>query len=440
MRTSPRLRLGWSLTIFALAVPLAAQNHEAPPPNLPPGQEAPHWAVQVAAFADREGAAEESERLQKAGFPVLTDEFTPRVGRALTLLLVGPYPDWQAAEAVAAKLQGLGWPGYVRRYTASASAVARAVAPTRVPPAETRVEMAPRPAPTPGAPPEPAPSEPVAAERLAASKPAPSGAAEEGQAAPPAPEPPAETAVPFRPPEGSVIINLPSADSIPKGSLHFLVTHRFSEHEQGSTFHSFFGFFSGADVGLGASYAPVRGLEAGFVRGNSLEDWEVFAKYSVLSSPDNPLHAAVRIGGNIKGQKNFEDPASFFAQGVLALTIASRVRLTAVPTFSTQAVGQQDILPGHPRRKNVFNVPAALSIAITRSINLQGEVVPRREGSPGVGWIGAIEKTVLRHRFSFTVGNMRATTVDQYVAPDFGFSPTNNIYFGFNIVRLWKLN
>jgi len=240
-----------------------------------------------------------------------------------------------------------------------------------------------------------------------------------------------------QPPEGSVIINLPSADPIREGSLQLLINHRFSDPVQGSTLHSFFSFFSGTDVAVGLSYAPLRGLEAGFLRGQTLEDWEVFAKYGVLSSPDSPLHAAVRIGGDIKGQKDFADRASFFAQAVVAFTIAGRVRVSAVPTFSTQATGQQDSLGGL-RRANVLNVPLAISGRITRSINILGEFVPR-EDSPGAAWIAAIEKTVPRHRFSFSVGSLRDTTVDQYVASDFrGLSP-HNIYFGFNIIRQWKL-
>jgi hypothetical protein len=51
----------------------------------------------------------------------------------------------------------------------------------------------------------------------------------------------------------------------------------------------------------------------------------------------------------------------------------------------------------------------------------------------------AIEKTVLRHRFAFTVGNLRETTVDQYVAPNFAGLPREDYYLGFNLVRQWKL-
>ena len=245
-------------------------------------------------------------------------------------------------------------------------------------------------------------------------------------------------AAPVRAPEGSVIINLPSADTIGEGSLQFLINHRFSDPVQGSTLHSFFSFFSGASVGLGLSYAPIRNLEAGFFRGQTLEDWEIFAKYGLLASPGSPLHAAARIGGNIKGQKNFDDRASFFAQGIVAYTIGDRVRVSVVPTYSSRAAGLTDI-PGVPLRRNIFNVPVALSAAVTRTINVQGEVVPKTNVNPAIGWITAIEKTVPRHRFSFTVGTLRDSTVDQYVASDFRGLSTHNIYFGFNITRFWNL-
>jgi hypothetical protein len=248
--------------------------------------------------------------------------------------------------------------------------------------------------------------------------------------------PDADPEPPWRPPEGSVIITLPSADTNPSGSLQFLITHRFTEPVQDSDIHSFFSFFSPAKVSLGLSYTPVKGLEAGFLRAPDLEDYEVFAKYSVFAPADGPFHAAVRLGGDFRTARQLEDRSSFFAQAVLAFTIASRVRVSAVPTFSTRAVG-----PLQEARRNVFNVPFALTASITRSINVQAEAVPRFKGAQGMGWIAAVEKTLLRHRFAFTVGNIRATSVDQYInwQPDFFGQSAKDIYFGFNIVRLWKL-
>jgi hypothetical protein len=257
-----------------------------------------------------------------------------------------------------------------------------------------------------------------------------------------------------RPPEGSIIIDLPSAEVNGPNVLQLLITHRFSEPVSGSNIHSLFSFDSGADVNIGLSYVPLKNLEVALLRSRTLEDYELSAKYRFLSSPESPVGLAVRVGGDARTQstpslcETTPRPAacgyvdhrySFFVQVVGAVTFFSRVRLTAVPTFVSWSA-QQPFVVTNSVHENIFNVPVAAAIAVTRSINIQGEVVPRfaRAASGGVGWIVAIEKTVLRHRFSFTCGNVRPTTVDQYVGPDFLGRP-RDYFLGFNIVRQWKL-
>lgn len=241
---------------------------------------------------------------------------------------------------------------------------------------------------------------------------------------------------PARPPEGSFIINFPSADTPPPRTLQVHFTHRFSDPVQDSNIHNLFSFDSGAEVGIGLSYTPVKNLEIGFLRERTLEDYELSAKYAVLSDA-SPVHVAVRAGGDWRTSKTYyPERFTFFAQAVTSVFLFDRVRLSVLPTFVTKAAGQQFILP---IRDNVFNVLFAVSGAVTRTINVQGEVVPRRAQSPGAGWIVAIEKVLPKHRFSFTAGNMKSTTVDQYIAPDLAGRPRSNVYLGFNIIRQWKL-
>ena len=263
-----------------------------------------------------------------------------------------------------------------------------------------------------------------------------------------------EAAEPWKPPEGSIIINLPSAEVNALRNLQLHFTHRFSEPLNDSNFHDLFSFDSGADVGIGLSYVPVRDLEIGFLRYRSLEDWETWVKYRFLSAPASPVDAALRLGGDFRAQKtpdlcqesprppecSFADHKnSFFAQAIAGITFFGRVRVTVVPTYITYSAQQPFVVP-QSVHSDVFNVPFAVAIALTHSINVQAEIVPRRSSAQagGVGWITAIEKTLLRHRFAFTVGNIRPTTVDQYIGPDFGGKP-NNYYIGFNLTRLWKL-
>jgi hypothetical protein len=292
--------------------------------------------------------------------------------------------------------------------------------------------------------------------------------------------PPADEAEPkgrqLRPIEGHVIINLPSVDVPAAGTLTTWFTHRFRVPVQGSDIHDLFSLDDGADIGIGIGYAPIKNLDFSLYRSSSLalDPWEIAAKYRLLST--GPFGLSLRAGGDVRSERGLENRGSFFAQLILAFSWGDRLRITAVPTYVNKISGRpfayfppSSFPPPNDSSceetgfetfvcaglyRNVFNVPAALSVAVTHSITLHAEVTPRygKADSIGVGWIVAIEKTLLRHRFSFSAGNQRQTTVDQYVAsPPYWmrFDPVGNngkvegnkgIYFGFNIIRQWKLN
>jgi Membrane bound beta barrel domain (DUF5777) len=265
---------------------------------------------------------------------------------------------------------------------------------------------------------------------------------------------------PVPPPEGSIIINLPSAEVSSPATLTLLFTHRFSQPVQDSDIHSLFSFDSVADIKIGLVYSPLRNLEISLERDpahcfcglggaissatQGLEIYQLGAKYRLISF--GPVSFALRLGGDWRTARGLDNRTTFFAQAIAGVSIGPRIRITAIPTYVSKTSGQPKTFPV-ASYSDVFNVAGALSVALTRSINLHGEVLPRvaRGGARGVGWIASLEKTVLRHRFAFTVGNLRATTVDQYVASDFrqtraisNFAP-QDLYLGFNVVRQWKL-
>ena len=303
--------------------------------------------------------------------------------------------------------------------------------------------------------------------------------------APPSPEQaekPAETApaaadtgVRYLPIEGNVIINLPSVEVPREGTLSLLFTHRFIEAVQNaSPFHDLVSFDNGAAIGIGLGYTPLPHLDLAFYRSSeaSLDPWEIAAKYQFLSS--GPVGAAVRIGADVRSEVHLTDRTSVFVQGIVAYSIGSRFRITAVPTYVSKVNGVQRTYnpnftpPSFPPPddrscranqfggttctglyRHVFDIPVGVSVALTRSITVHGEIMPRlgRYDAPGVAWVASIEKSLLRHRFCFTAGNQRQTTVDQYAtglpwASQYTSEKVNGVkgvYLGFNIARQWKV-
>lgn len=243
---------------------------------------------------------------------------------------------------------------------------------------------------------------------------------------------------PPRAPEGSQIVNLPSIEVPANGTLGVRFTHRFSGPLNEADFHNFFTFDSSSSVGIGVSYSPLQSLELALDRSSSEDDYELSAKYRLLPIAEGrPFGVAVRVGGNGRTSEQVEgDRYAFFAQGIGSLALGPRIRLTAVPTYVSNTAFF----------RNAFNVPVGISIAITRTVNVHGEFYPEnrdfteRSGRrTRFGWIASVEKTVLRHRFAFTVGNLRSTNVDQYTASDFGGGLPRDASIGFNLVRLWKV-
>ncbi|PYQ34870.1 MAG: hypothetical protein DMF55_08595 [Acidobacteria bacterium] len=239
---------------------------------------------------------------------------------------------------------------------------------------------------------------------------------------------------PARPPEGSRIINLPSTEVPAGGTLGVLFVHRFKTPLGDSNARNLFSLDSGADDDFGVSYSPWNDLEVSLDRSSIEADYELAFKYRFLAmAPGRPIALALRVGGDADTKQDIEDRQAVFAQGIASLALGSRARITVVPTYVSNT----------SRFRNVFNVPMAVSLAITRSVNFQGEFVPKNRdyGASSYGWIVAFEKTVLRHRFSWTFGNLRTTTVDQYSASDpaGGRLSRRDVYMGFNIVRQWKL-
>jgi hypothetical protein len=283
-----------------------------------------------------------------------------------------------------------------------------------------------------------------------------------GETPEPAAAPSAEAAaeappLPYLPPEGSLVVNLPSDRTIGRGLLQFLVTHRFRDPVRGSDSHTLYSLDSGADFGLGFSWSPLEHAEISLYRSGIQDDYELAAKLALNKSDDvdRVFGAALRFGGDLRRDPllvtqtgallpDAKARSAFFAQAILTLHLWNdRIEVSAVPTYASRTFSE----------RRVFNVPVHAAVALSRGWNLQGEYAPPRSGHDGsiAQWTVGIEKVLFRHRFTLVVSNTTRSTVDQYLSGDFavdrirlqrqfetGFR-NNDWHIGFNLIRQFKI-
>jgi len=262
-----------------------------------------------------------------------------------------------------------------------------------------------------------------------------------------------KSARPWLAPEGTLVVNLPSDQTIGRGLLQFLVTHRFRGVVRGSNGHSLYSIDSGAVFGFGLAYSPIDRTEVSLYRSATQDDWELAAKYAFVPA-GKAFGAAIRAGGDDRRAPVVVTPSggqlddsrartSFFAQAILSVHLANnRVEISAVPTYSARTTAE----------RRAFNVPLHAAAALGRSWNLQGEYQFQRKSVPDSIdiWAIGVEKTLYRHRFSLVVSNSTTTTVDQSLSGDASVSfkrqrrtfengfRNNDWHIGFNLVRLFK--
>jgi hypothetical protein len=237
----------------------------------------------------------------------------------------------------------------------------------------------------------------------------------------------------WRPDYGTRFLQTQSPLVNDKGIFEVVFTHRFNQPVNEAGGNDLFGLDSGANIGIGVSWAPVSRFSAEVYRGSSGGDYEFAAKWAALvPTKELPLGVAVRAGANWLTKYELEDKLGGFGQLLVAWTFAERVTVAAAPTYSSNT----------PLFTDVFNVPLALQVKLGRGLYAGGEYVFRNrdlDGSVGQ-WSFAIEKAVYRHRFLVWIGNSAATTVDQMVGGDYAGGVTeSNIRLGFNISRQFQL-
>lgn len=245
-------------------------------------------------------------------------------------------------------------------------------------------------------------------------------------------------------PLGDVLLTLPTSHIPAAGAWESKFIHRFNQSiDEGEAFHSLFGLDSGAVVGIGLSYTPRRDFQVSIHRSNINDTYEVAGKYLMFQQARAiPFTAALRVGADLRTERDMEDRTSFFAQAIVSRQVGESLELFVIPTYVTNAGRAVSADATVALFKTAFNVPVGAAFRIRRGTSIVAEVIPPNGDLPDefnaeVGWAFGIKQAVGGHFFEILLTNNSTTSADQYTTSTFQGAPfsTGDLRLGFNIER-----
>lgn len=236
------------------------------------------------------------------------------------------------------------------------------------------------------------------------------------------------------------VVNLPTTLRLPRHAFAFRLTHRFTralgEGDFGDLLGDFFGFDSGAQVGLELRFGLLPGTQLGVYRTND-RAIDLFVKQDIRRQSDGPV--GISLFGVVTGQDNFSEEFSPGVALVLSRKIGSRASIYVEPAW----VGNTALDNEPAEDDSTFFVGLGTRVRLSSSVYLVGEFAPRVAGFKGVDFADpsgraghhvtfGIEKRVGGHAFQLNFSNYFATTLRTIAR---GASNRDDWYIGFNLSR-----
>jgi hypothetical protein len=227
---------------------------------------------------------------------------------------------------------------------------------------------------------------------------------------------------------------LPTTLRMPAQKWAFRVSHRFSRSLGRGDFSEllsdFFGFDSGAQIGLEVRYGLMPGTQIGVHR-TSERTIQIFGQQNVLQEKADGHPLSLDVIATLEGTNNLRAQKSSTIGVLVSKKLGRRAAVYVEPMFvanSNPADGGSGV------DNHTTMVGLGTRIRIRPATYLVGEVTPRLSGyKPGVhqGSFG-IEARSGGHTFQINISNGNGTTLGQLV--DSGVS-NDSWFIGFNISR-----
>ena len=219
---------------------------------------------------------------------------------------------------------------------------------------------------------------------------------------------------------------------LPVHKLAFRMSHRFGrplgQGDLGDLVSDFFGFDSGALIGLELRYGLVRGGQIGIYR-TSDRNIQFFGQYELTSQKSFPL--GISVLATAEGTNNFSDSYSPGVAAVISRELGDHGAIYVQPSWVNNSNAQPKELVDH---NNTSMVGVGARLRVRRNTYLVAEASPRIAGyDPGVTLVSfGVEQRAGGHLFQLNFSNGTATTLANVAR---GGSSHDDWYIGFNLSR-----
>ncbi|MBK6264574.1 hypothetical protein JKA74_05945 [Marivirga sp. S37H4] len=241
------------------------------------------------------------------------------------------------------------------------------------------------------------------------------------------------------------IINGHSTELIPKGTMKFIISHRFGKLNSG--FQQLYGL-DNSTIRMGLDYGIIDQLNIGFGRSSFQKHYDVYLKYRILQQKNNgksPLslvyytNASVRTLINSQTENlTFTNNLAYVHQLLIARKFNDFFSLQLSPSFV-----HRNYVLDETSKNDVYSLGAAGRFQLTKviAVNLEyyyllpDQLMDNIQSSAGLG----VEFETKGHIFQFNFTNSLGLIAPLYIAETEGVIEKGDIHFGFNITRDFKV-
>jgi opacity protein-like surface antigen len=248
------------------------------------------------------------------------------------------------------------------------------------------------------------------------------------------------------------IVNMKTIEAPAAGALNFEIQHRFGTINQGA-YHLWGLDF--ATLRLGLDYGISDRLSVGIGRSSVFETFDGYVKYKLLRQTDNtgvPVSIAL-LGTSSYYTEKITDPKldsayksayrlAYTAQILIARKFSSKLSIQVTPTFI-----HYNLVDSAIDHNNVFALSAGGRFKITKRMAITAEynyLFPNQltsytakplHNALSFGW----DIETGGHVFQLVFTNSQTMNESQYIGQTIGSWGNGDVYFGFNISRIFNL-